>query len=457
MDRLTEAEKRAEKQRVMTTEPVEKLVCRLALPTIVSMLVTTFYNMADTFFVGRLGNASATGAVGVVFSLMAIIQAVGFFFGHGSGNFISRKLGSREVEDAEKMAATGFFSALIGGGLITLFGLVFVVPLAKLLGSTDTILPYAVSYMRIILCGAPYMCASLVLNNQLRFQGNALYAMIGLFSGAVLNIGLDPLFIFGFGMGVTGAALATVISQLVSFILLWVGCRHSDNLKIHLKKFTPTPRFLAEICRGGLPSLCRQGLNSVAVMVLNHAVGAYGDGAVAAVAIVSRIMMFTSSALIGFGQGMQPVCGFNYGARRGDRVRRAFWFCLTVSTVMLTVFSAVGHFLAPQLVSLFQKGDTQVATIGTTALRRQLLTLPLAGWIVLSNMMLQTMGRVVSATFLALAKSGLFLIPSLLVLAKVAGLDGVLWAQTAAEAITFLAALPIQIVWLRRLKNLTPL
>lgn len=453
---MTEAQMRAEKQRMMTTAPVEKLVCRLALPTIASMLVTTFYNMADTFFVGRLGNPSVTGAVGVVFSLMAIIQAVGFFFGHGSGNFISRKLGSRNVEEAEKMAATGFFSALIGGGLIAVFGLIFVTPLAKLLGSTDTILPYAVAYMRIILCGAPYMCASLVLNNQLRFQGNALYAMIGLLSGAVLNIGLDPLFIFGFGMGVTGAALATVLSQLVSFILLWIGCRRSDNLKIHLKKFTPSAHFLGEICRGGLPSLCRQGLNSVAVMILNHAVGVYGDGAVAAMAIVSRIMMFVSSALIGFGQGMQPVCGFNYGAGRGDRVRRAFGFCLTVSTAVLTVFAMTGYVLAPQLVALFQKGDAQVAEIGTTALRRHLLTLPLAGWIVLSNMMLQTMGKVVGATFLALAKSGLFLIPSLLILSAVAGLDGVLWAQTAADAVTFLAAVPIQTVWLKRLKKLTP-
>ena len=247
-----------EKQITMTTAPVEKLVLKLAVPTIISMLVTTFYNMADTFFVGKLDNTSATGAIGVVFPLMAIIQAVGFFFGHGSGNFISRKLGEENVDQAETMASCGFFYALMGGALILGFGFLLQKPIATLLGATDTIMPYALEYMQLIFIGAPYTCASMVLNNQLRYQGNAVFAMIGLVTGAVLNIALDPLFIFVFQMGVRGAALATIISQAVSFVILWIGCQKSDNLKIKLKKFTFSKYYLDQITRGGLPSLMRQ-------------------------------------------------------------------------------------------------------------------------------------------------------------------------------------------------------
>lgn len=443
----------SEKQIRMTTAPVERLILKLAVPTILSMLVTTFYNMADTFFVGKLDNTSATGAVGVVFSLMAIIQAVGFFFGHGSGNYISRKLGSGEVEDAERMAVTGLFSAFLGGCVITALGLCFLTPLARLLGATDTILPYAVSYMRIILMGAPIVCASLVLNNQLRFQGNALYAMLGLVSGALLNIALDPLLIFTLDMGVAGAALATVISQTVSAVLLFVGCMKSDSIKIKPRLFSPRRALFLEILRGGTPSLCRQGLASVATLSLNHMMGFYGDAAIAAMSIVSRIMMFAGSAMIGFGQGFQPVCGFNYGAGRYDRVRRAFFFCLKVATVFLAVLALVVFLIAPQMVSIFQKNDPEVIAIGTRALRCQLCSLPLIGWVVLSNMMLQTVGKVGRASFLAMSRQGIFFIPAVLLLPLLLDLQGILLAQSVSDALSFACAVPISISFLREMKR----
>ena len=245
----------------MTESPVEPLICKMAVPTIISMLITSIYNMADTFFVGRLGT-SATGAVGVVFPLMALIQAVGFFFGQGSGNYISRQLGAQHREEAERMASTGFFSALGAGCIIMALGLLLRHPLAHLLGATDTILPYALDYMCIILIGAPYMTASLVLNNQLRLQGNAVYAMIGLVSGGVLNMALDPLFIFGLHMGIRGAALATILSQLVGFCLLLCGVRLSGGIRIRLRLFSPSAARYVDLSRGGIPSLCRQGLAS---------------------------------------------------------------------------------------------------------------------------------------------------------------------------------------------------
>ena len=449
----TNTEKQEEKQRRMTTELPEKLICQLAAPTIVSMLITSFYNMADTFFIAKLENTSATGAVGVAFSLMSIIQAVGFFFGHGSGNFISRELGKKNVKNAEEMAATGFFTSFFAGIFIMIAGLCFLHPLARVLGSTDTILPYAVDYLRIILIGAPYMCASLVLNNQLRFQSNAFFAMIGLTSGGLLNLALDPLFIFGFDMGVTGAALATILSQLVSFVLLYIGVQRSDSLKIHFRNYRPGAYYFKNIINGGTPSLCRQGLNSLSTIVLNTVAKGYGDAAIAAISIVSRIMMFASSAVIGFGQGFQPVCGFNYGARLYDRVKRAYLFCVKYATIFLVVLAVVVFALSGQIVGLFQKSDPTVIEIGTFALRCQCVTFPLSAMVVMSNMMTQTIGKVGRASLLAMARQGLMFIPAVLALPHFFKLTGLILAQPVADVLSFALALPITIDEVRLLKE----
>ncbi len=441
----TDTEKQEEKQRRMTTEPPEKLICQLAVPTIVSMLITSFYNMADTFFIAKLENTSATGAVGVAFSLMAIIQAVGFFFGHGSGNFISRELGKKNIKSAEEMAATGFFSSFIAGIVIMIAGLLFLQPLAKFLGSTDTILPYAVDYLRIILIGAPYMCASLVLNNQLRFQSNAFFAMIGLTSGGILNLALDPLFIFVCNMGVTGAALATILSQLVSFVLLCIGVQRSDSLKIRFRNYRPNAFYLKNIVNGGTPSLCRQGLNSLSTIVLNTVAKGYGDAAIAAISIVSRIMMFASSAVIGFGQGFQPVCGFNYGAHLYGRVKRAYLFCVKYATIFLVVLAVIVFALGSQIVGLFQKSDPAVIEIGIFALRCQCVTFPLSAMVVMSNMMTQTIGKVGRASLLAMARQGLMFIPAVVILPYFFKLNGLILAQPVADIFSFAVALPITI------------
>ncbi len=443
-------EKQEQKFHQMTEEPVSRLIGRLALPCIISMLVTAFYNMADTFFVGMLKSNSATGAVGVVFSMMAIIQAVGFFFGHGSGNFISRELGRQNFEEASNMAATGFFSALATGILICALGQVFLEPLAYLLGSTDTILPYAKDYLRVILFGAPWMTASLVLNNQLRFQGSAAYAMVGIASGAVLNIGLDPLLIFVFGMGVAGAAWATIISQFVSFCLLLVGCTKGGNLHIHISRVQLKWSYFEMIIKGGLPSLARQGLASVATICLNRAAGPFGDAAIAAMSVVQRIMMFGGSAMIGFGQGFQPVCGFNYGAKLYHRVKEGFWFCVKTSTVFLLAVGALGFVFAPRLVALF-RDDPDVIAYGAAALRFQCVTFCFQGWVVMSNMMLQTIGRTVPATFLAMARQGVFFIPLVWILSTSLGMLGVQMTQMAADCLTLVCAVPIQLKVLREM------
>ena len=434
----------SDKYTQMTTAPIPGLVTRLAAPTIISMLVTAFYNMADTFFVGRIGT-SASAAVGVVFSVMAIIQACGFFFGHGSGNYISRALGAGDGEDAARMASTGFFCALIAGAVLGGLGIGFIRPLARLLGSTETILPYAVDYMRFILIGAPWMMASLVLNNQLRFQGSAFYSMIGIATGAVINIALDPLLIFTFNMGIAGAALATIISQFVSFCLLLAGTRRGGNLRVRPGYFTPSGKYLKAIVNGGMPSLCRQGLNSVGTICLNLGAGAYGDAAIAAMSIVGRIVMFANSCVIGFGQGFQPVCGFCYGAKKYGRVKQAFRFCVRTATVFLCGAAVLAYAFAPQLVALFRKGDGDVLAVGQVALRAQCLTFPLSAWIVMCNMMMQTIGKSVRASILAMARQGLFFVPAVLILPRLFGLFGLQISQAVADVITFAVSIPLQL------------
>lgn len=442
-----------EKFQQMTQTPVRPLICKLAVPTIISMLITTIYNMADTFFIGKLNSTSASGAVGIAFSLMAIIQACGFFFGQGAGNHMSRELGHHANQKAEQLAATGFFSALLVGCVILVFGLVFLRPLAILLGSTETILPYAMDYIRIILLGAPYMTASLVLNNLLRFQGNAFYGMIGLISGGLLNIILDPIFIFWFHLGISGAAWATILSQLVGFFILLYQCNHAGIVKIRLRNFRFSLPIFQNIFSGGLPSLLRQSVASVATICLNVAAKPYGDAAIAAMGIVSRIANFTNSVVIGFGQGFQPVCGYNYGARLYSRVRQGFWFCIQFSTVFLLLSGAIQFVLTPNFVELFRKGDAQVVEIGTTALRLQCLTFPFFGWLIISNMMMQTMGKVVRASILGIARQGIFLIPVVLILPHMIGILGIQLAQPIADIISFLLALPLQLRLLWEMKR----
>ena len=434
----------------MTQEPVEPLICRLAVPCIISMLVTAFYNMADTFFVGMLKSNAATGAVGVVFSMMAIIQAVGFFFGQGSGNYISRCLGEKRYEEASRMAATGFFSALGSGALICVVGMIFLDDLAYLLGSTETILPYTRDYLSVILLGAPWMTASLVLNNQLRFQGGATYAMVGITTGAVLNIILDPIKIFWMELGVAGAGWATIISQFVSFCLLLAGCSRGSNIAIRFKDIRLDWFHFKNILRGGLPSLSRQSLASLATICLNHAAGPYGDAAIAAMGVVQRITMFGASTMLGFGQGFQPVCGFNYGARLYSRVRRGFWFCVKISTAVLAVIGTAGWLFAPQLVAIF-RDDPAVIAFGAAALRFQCMTFPVQGWIVMSNMMEQSIGRTAPATFLSVARQGLFFIPAVLLLPLILEATGLQMAQSVADVLTVLCAIPIHLGVLRSL------
>ena len=439
----------------MTTEPVHRLICSLAVPTIITMLVTGLYNMVDTFFVGQIGT-EATAAVGLIFPVMAIIQAFGFFFGMGSGNFISRSLGAHNHDEAQTMASTGAVCALLFGGLILVMGYVFENALLFVLGAraelvSELTVSYAREYLSIILIGAPFSCLSFVLNNQLRFQGNAMFAMVALAVGAVINCVLDPLFIFSFGLEVKGAAIATVTGQFISCSLLYIGSTKSDSLKIHFREFRPNAYYLKNIAVAGTPSLFRQSLSSVSTLCLNAAAGAavaaeLADKSIAAFSISSKIMFFAFSAVIGFGQGFQPVCGFNYGAKRYDRVKEGYLFCLRFGFVILLILSVLGFIFAEPLISLF-RDDPDVVSIGKTALRFQCVSFTLLVVLTTTNMAYQNMGKVVGATVLALARQGITFIPVILTLPRLLdnSLLGVYLAQPIADVLAFLISVPMAI------------
>lgn len=436
----------------MTNAPTEWLVISLAIPSIMSMLISALYNMADTFFVSRLGT-SATGGVGICFSVMAIIQAVGFTFGQGSGNTVSRLLGRQDGEKARQVASTGFFTAFGISALLAVIGSFFVTPLVLVLGSTDTIAPYAADYLKYLFLGMPFIASSFVLNNLLRYQGSATYAMVGIMAGAFLNVGLDPLFIFTFGMGVGGAALATAISQFVSFVILYVQCTRGGNIKPSIKHFSWDIRLHLGILRSGFPTLLRQGLASIAAIMLNTSAAVFGDAAVAAMSIVTRVVMFSISALLGFGQGFQPVCGFNYGAGCHDRVLKAFWFSIKSAALVLLAISTMGFFLAPQIMGIFRKDDPTVMQIGILALRLQFLVLPLSSFTILSMMMTQTIGKSVKASVLAFTRQGLFFVPFVVILPRLIGILGIQISQPLSDLCAFILALVLTLPILRELKS----
>lgn len=433
----------------MLEEPVPRLVLTLAVPTIISMMVTSIYNMADTYFVSQI-NTSASGAVGIVFSIMAIIQAVGFTIGMGSGSVASRLLGQGLPDRAAVIASSAVVAAVVCGSLLTLAGLGTLEHFVWILGATETIYPYALQYATYILWGAPVMCLAFTLNNLLRWQGKANRSVIGLGIGGVLNILLDPIFIFGLDLGISGAAIATLLSQCVSAsILASFFLRGQSEIRVSIRCVSTAPKIYLTIFKSGMPSFFRQGMASVSAMALNFNAGVYGDAAVAAMAIVTKVFNFLLSAVIGFGQGMQPVVGYNYRAKELGRVRQAVSFSLKFCTVILTVAAAAGAVFAPQIVQFF-RNDPAVVAVGTQAFRFQCISLPLAAVLVFANMLFQSLGKSWRASLLALCRQGMFFIPLVYLLPMHFGLLGLEVTQMCSDLIAFLVSAAFLLHYFRR-------
>ncbi len=432
-------------------EPVRRLISSLAVPTIITMLVSAVYNMADSFFVGRIDTTSVA-SIGIVFSVMTLLQAIGFFLGNGSGILLSTYLGEGKKDMAQIYANVSFFTAFISGIIMALAGLFFSDKLAVLLGATPSTIKAASGYLKYILLGSPFILCSFVLNNQLRYQGSAVYSMAGIMSGSILNIVIDPLFIFTFKLGVQGAAVATAISQFVGFIILLSGTYRGDNLRISVKKLRPSAKIFLNIAKNGLPSLARQGVQTVATITLNYACAQYGDAVIAGMSVFNRVMFLGFAVVIGFGQGYQPVCSFNNGAKNYKRVYDGYKFTALITTFVITVISVIGFILAPELIAIF-RDDKEVIDVGAMALKAECLALPLIGFSTSSNMLMQSLKIPGKATVLALARQGIFYVPLMLLMPRFLGAEGITYVQPIADALSFILTIFLVAPTLKELRR----
>ena len=436
----------------MTTEPVGKLLFTLSVPTIISMMVTNIYNLVDTAFVGTLGT-SESGATGIVFGYMAILQAVAFMCGQGAGSIMSRKLGARDIEEATKYSSTGFFLSFVLGLVMAVLSLVFMKPLLYLLGSTETIDPYAGTYIFYILLSAPFFTSSLTMNNLFRYEGKAKFGTIGLMIGAVINIFGDIILMFGLKLGIAGAGISTAVSQIISFsILLSMFLRRKTQTRISIKYVARDWKTVWNIIATGFPSLLRQALNSIAAVLLNKTAGVYGDETVAAMSIVSRISFFPMAVAIGIGQGFQPISSFNFGANKKNRVRKAFWTALAGEECVLTLISVPIYIFAGTLVQQL-RDDPQVIELGIRALRLMCVGQLFVPLTMMVEMGFQSIGEKMLASFGSCLRSGLLFIPTLLILKRARGMSGVQEAQPLSFVLTFIVCLFLCRIYLKQVKE----
>ena len=439
-----------QQRRRMLATPIPRLVLSMAAPTVASQLISIFYNTADTFFVSRI-STSASAAVGVVFSLMSIIQALGYGLGMGANSIISRSLGAKDQARADRTASSAFFAALVLGLVLGAAGLAATQPLMRLLGSTETMLPHAAGYARVILCGAPVMCASFVLSNILRGEGEAKLSMWGLCAGGLLNVALDPLFIFVLELGIAGAALATVLSQCASFLILLAAFLRGRSLvRLSARLVSRAPGDYGRIFLTGFPTVCRQGMASLASALLNNQAAAYSDAAVAAVTIANKVYLLVRSLIIGVGQGFQPIAGYNYGAGDRRRTRQAFWFACLLGSVICCAGAALTGLFPEQIIRFF-RDDPDVVRTGAQALRFAAMVMPVMAFSTYINQLYQCLGFAAPATFLASCRQGVCYVPLIVLLPRLFGLAGVAAAQPGADLLTFVISVPF-LIWFFRHK-----
>lgn len=440
-----------EKFEKMTQEPVEKLILSLAVPTIMSMLITTIYNTADTYFAGKIG-ADSIAAVGIVYSFMSIIQAFGFLYGHGSGNFMSKVLGAQKIEEAENMAGLGVLFSMSTGIVISICTVIFSDNIASVLGGNEVIKPQIIEYLRMLSLGIPFIMCGLTLNNQFRFQGNALYGMIGITTGGILNIILDPVFMFLFNMGIKGAGAATSVSQIISFLFLLYLNKRCGNVKLKVTNLKYSSKIIKLLYLGGTPNFARQTIAALSVLLLNIAAINYCQTAIAAFTVVNRVTMFLGAAMIGFGQGFQPVCGYNYGAGLFKRVKKAFYFCICVSSIFFLILTIVCAAMSENILALFTT-DKDVIELGALILRYQCISIPFMGWIIMSGMFLQNIGQFKNATIVSAARQGILFIPLILIIPHFWGIYGVMLVQPISDLGTFIISVPMVIKQIRSMNS----
>ena len=428
----------------MLHSPISRIIPEMAIPTIIAFLINSIYSLADTYFVSALGT-NATAAVSVNANLDQIIMMAGSMLAVGANSYVARLLGARQKEKADKVLSTAFFLAFGFGTVILLLGSVFMRPMVDLLGATDTCRQYSIDYATYVLMAAPFMASTFVMNQCLRAEGSAMLSMIGMGAGGILNCVLDPIFIFALDMGVAGASIATAISKLVSWVILMYPyvTKHS-LLRMSIRCFTMKWDILSQIISVGMPSMLRSGLAVVAGILLNNLAGDISDAVMAGIGVSNRIMMFPFSIILGFGSGFQPVAGFNWGAKRYDRVTESYRFSAKTAFLGAAAMALVLGVFAPQVITLFNaEADPAMQQLGTLCIRLQCIALPIHAWVAVVNMFCAGLGYAGKAFLLATARQGSCFLPILYPMALLMGELGIVSVQAVADVLTLALAIPI--------------
>ena len=435
----------------LLTKPIFPLLVKTSIPTITGMLVSMVYNLTDTFFVGRLHNRSMIAAIGVVFSFVSIVQAIGFWYGYGSGNAMSKKIGEKNYVEAEIISSIGIVIAIVTGIVIVIAARILIVPLANLIGGSASpdVLSFTVQYLAVIIISIPFSLYAITVYNQLRLCGNVRDGMIGLLAGMLSNIVLDPLLMFPLHMGFVGAGYATLIGQVIGCIVLTVLAKRHGNIPVSVKKAQFSMTRMYHILAGGLPNFSRQAITSAALVLLNVTAAHYGESMIAALTISSKIIALAFMIMIGWGQGFQPICAMNYGAKQYPRVKKAFITTVTIGTIFLILSSIVLYIFSGQCIRTMSN-DSEVVSIGTKLLRMQCFTLPLLGFFAVSSMFMQNIGNYFSALLISISRQGLFYIPLLYLLPALYGKIGMYLLQPTADVLSFLCAVVIVYRWYKK-------
>ena len=431
------------RQNKMLNSPISRVIPEMAIPTIIAFLINSIYSLADTYFVSELGT-NATAAVSVNSALDQIIMMGGSMLAVGANSFVARLLGARQKEKADRVLSTAFFLALGAGIILMIFGSIFMVPMVNLLGATDTCRQYSIDYAKYVLLAAPFMASTFVMNQCLRAEGSAMLSMIGMGFGGILNCVLDPIFIFGMDLGVAGASMATAISKLVSWcILIFPYLTKRSTLRLSWRCFQCRWEILGQIISVGMPSMLRSGLAVVAGILLNNIAGEISDSVLAGIGVSTKIMMFPFSIILGFGSGFQPVAGFNWGARRYDRVEESYRFSAKAALLGSAAMALVLGIFAPQIITLFSKTDPDMQRLGALCIRLQCVALPIHAWVAVVNMLCAGLGFAGKAFLLATARQGTCFLPILYPMAFLMGELGIISVQAVAGVLTLVLAVPI--------------
>ena len=437
------AQNQEQRRNMMLNDPISRIIPKMAIPTIVAFLINSIYSLADTYFVSSLGT-NATAAVSVNASLDQLIMMCGSMLAVGANSYIARLLGQNQDKKASQVLSTAFFTAMGIGALLMVFGSIFMTPMVRLLGATPTCEQYSIDYATYVLFAAPFMASNFVMNQCLRSEGSATLSMVGMGFGGILNIVLDPIFIFGFDMGVAGASLATAISKLVSFVILvFPYVTRRSLLRLSLRNFRASWDIFSQIIAVGSSSMFRSGLAVVSAIMLNDLAGNISDSVLAAVGVCNKVMMFPFSIILGFGSGFQPVAGFNWGAKRYDRVRESYRFCSRVAIIGSLIMALVVGVFADTFVVLFAGTDEEMRRIGIICMVSQCIALPVHGWVAVVNMLCAGLGKAKYALALSTSRQGSCFIPILYPLAWIFGAVGIASVQALADILTLLLAVPI--------------